>query len=234
MAFTGTTLLSLPIITTGTESGLWGSITNNGLTEYLDISIAGMTSLTSANFTAGALTISNTSGSSTATNIVAASAQYGTIKVSSLATNSTITAPSSNRSYRIINSDSTYSLTIKASGQPGVTLSAGQTGIVAFNGTDYVFIGSSSGAVSLSSNNAFTGANTFYNATGQTFAPATTNDGIIIQGRAGGSSTYRVTFTTATLSANRTVTLPNASGTLVTSISNSGSNIFLANTFGGF
>lgn len=70
-----------------------------------------------------------------------------------------------------------------------------------------------SGNVTTSGNNAFTGANTFYNATGQTFAPATTNDGIILQGRAGGSSSYRVTFATATLSANRTLTFPDATDT---------------------
>jgi hypothetical protein len=70
-----------------------------------------------------------------------------------------------------------------------------------------------SGNVTTSGNNAFTGANTFYNATGQAFAPATTNDGIILQGRAGGSSSYRVTFATATLSANRTLTFPDATDT---------------------
>jgi hypothetical protein len=70
--------------------------------------------------------------------------------------------------------------------------------------------------VSLSGNNAFTGANTFYNATGQAFAQASTNDGIILQGRAGGSSSYRVTFTTATLSASQTLTLPNTTGTVST------------------
>lgn len=70
-----------------------------------------------------------------------------------------------------------------------------------------------SGDVTTSGNNAFTGANTFYNATGQAFAPATTNDGIILQGRAGGSSSYRVTFATATLSANRTLTFPDATDT---------------------
>jgi hypothetical protein len=107
----------------------------------MDIAIAGMNSLTSANFTAGALTIANTLGDSSATNIAAGSAQYATIKVSSLAVNSTITAPSSNRSYRIINADATYSLTIKASGQTGVTFLPGQTGVVAFNGTDYVIVG---------------------------------------------------------------------------------------------
>ena len=68
------------------------------------------------------------------------------------------------------------------------------------------------GDVIASINNAFTGANTFYNATGQTFAQATTNDGIRIQGRAGGSSSYRLTFTTGTLASSRTVTFPDGGG----------------------
>lgn len=67
----------------------------------------------------------------------------------------------------------------------------------------------------LANNNAFTGANTFYNATGQTFGTATsTNDGIIIKGRAGGSSSYRVSLAPTTLSASRTVTLPDADTTV--------------------
>jgi len=141
MTINRTALLDLPVIVTGTESGVWGDITNNGLTQYLDIAIAGRTALTSANFTAGALTIDTTEGTSSATNIVAGSAQYATISVSSLAANSTITAPSSNRAYRIINADSTYTLTIKASGQTGVTFPVGTSGVVAFNGTDYQIIG---------------------------------------------------------------------------------------------
>ena len=66
----------------------------------------------------------------------------------------------------------------------------------------------------LASNNAFTGANTFYNATGQAFAQTSTNDGFILQGRNGGSSSYRVTFTTATLGASRTATFPDADTTI--------------------
>ena len=149
MTVNRTTLLDLPLPVTGTGSGTWGDTTNNGLSQYTDIAIAGMNSLTSANFTAGALTIANTLGDSLATNIAAGSAQFSTIKVSSLAQNSTITAPGnsgtppvySGRSYRIINADATYSLTIKASGQTGVTFLPGQTGVVAFNGTDYVIVG---------------------------------------------------------------------------------------------
>lgn len=63
------------------------------------------------------------------------------------------------------------------------------------------------GNVTTSGNNAFTGANTFYNGTGQTFGTGTsTQDGFVIGGRAGGSSSYRLTLTPGTLSGNRTVT----------------------------
>jgi len=141
MTINRTTLLDLPLPVTGTESGVWGDITNNGLSQYLDIAIAGRNALTSANFTAGALTIDLTEGTASATNIAAGSAQYATLYVSSLAANSTITAPSSNRAYRVVNADATYTLTVKASGQTGVTFPVSTSGVVVFNGTDYVLIG---------------------------------------------------------------------------------------------
>lgn len=75
--------------------------------------------------------------------------------------------------------------------------------------------GTGGGDVVAASNNAFTGANTFYNATGQTFGTATaTNDGIVIAGRAGGTSSFRVTFQPTTLTANRTLTLPDVTSTV--------------------
>jgi hypothetical protein len=145
MTVNRTTLLDLPLPVSGTESGTWGDTTNNGLTQYMDIAIAGMSNLTSANFAAGALTIETTEGTSSATNITATSAQYAGFRVTSLATNSTITVGNTGtspaRSYRLINADSTYTLTFKATGQTGVTLQPGQSAVVAFNGTDYVFIG---------------------------------------------------------------------------------------------
>lgn len=67
--------------------------------------------------------------------------------------------------------------------------------------------------VTTSANNAFTGANTFYNGTGQTIGTGTsTQDGLILAGRAGGSNSYRVTLQPGTLSASRTVTLPDGGG----------------------
>lgn len=80
----------------------------------------------------------------------------------------------------------------------------------------YAQIGGNGGnAATQPGNNAFTGANTFYNSSGQVFGTGTsTQDGIILAGRAGGSSSYRVTLTPTTLTASRTVTLPDADTTI--------------------
>jgi hypothetical protein len=149
MAITPTTLLSLPLITTGTESGNWGDDVNNGLTQYLDISIAGTLALTSASFTANALTLSNTAGTYLVTNIGASTAQYYILSISSLAASVTITAPGSSRSYIVNNLDTTYNVTIKASGQTGVIIYPGEKAIVAFSSTDYVKVSSYVGVAAL-------------------------------------------------------------------------------------
>lgn len=49
-----------------------------------------------------------------------------------------------------------------------------------------------------------------------TIRPASAQDGIILQGRAGGTSSYAVTLTPGTLSASRTLTFPDVSGSIVT------------------
>ena len=144
MAITRTSLLDLPIIETNTESGSWGNAVNNGLTQYLDIAIAGMTNLTGSDFSGSPnydLTLTLTEGNASATNIAYNTAQYATIKVSSLNANSTLVCPASARNYRIVNADNTYTLTVKASGQSGCVINPGATATVVFNGTDYVAAG---------------------------------------------------------------------------------------------
>jgi hypothetical protein len=99
----------------------------------------------------------------------------------------------------------------------GKTLTASNT--LTFAGTDsttMTFPSTSATVAGLGIANAFTGANTFTNATGQTYRPAATQDGIVILGRAGGTSSYAVSLSTATLSANRTISFPDAAGTVVT------------------
>jgi hypothetical protein len=59
-----------------------------------------------------------------------------------------------------------------------------------------------------------TGAKTFRGANLLRVEAAASQDGIVLAGRAGGTSSYAVTFVPTTLSANRTITVPNAGGTL--------------------
>jgi len=142
-----TTNLALGQPVTGTESGTWGDDVNNSVTSYLDIAISGSLALTSASFTANALTLANTQGNSSATNIGVTTAQYYALRISSLAANVTITAPSVSKTYLVVNSDSTYSVTVKASGQPGVSVIAGESATVYYNGTDYIKVTTSLAAV---------------------------------------------------------------------------------------
>ena len=70
--------------------------------------------------------------------------------------------------------------------------------------------------ISATGANALTGANTFTNSTGQIFRRAATQDGILLRGRAGGTSSYTVEIIPTTLTASRTLTAPNVDGTIVT------------------
>lgn len=104
----------------------------------------------------------------------------------------------------------------------GKTLTCSNT--LTFTGTDSssVAFGTGGTVAYIGAANAFTGANTFVNATGQTFRVAAGNDGIVIKGRAGGSSTFNATLDTATLTVSRAYSLPDhgASITACTILSN--------------
>lgn len=292
--------LKIELIGTGEQSGTWGTTTNNNLgssSTYrgLEQAIVGMATLVTGDFTSNSYTMPYTDSSDDQDfrclflNITATLSAAGTVIV-----------PAIQKPYIVKNASvGGFAVTVKVSGQTGVSVPNGALILLYNNGTDVdvavnyltsltlgsalpiasggtgttsttfvnlasnvtgtlpvanggtgattltsnnVILGNGTsavqfvapgangnvlisngttwtsdaitGAVTTSANNAFTGVNTFYNATGQAFAPATTNDGIIIQGRAGGSSTYRVTFATATLSANRTLTFPDATDTV--------------------
>ena len=67
-------------------------------------------------------------------------------------------------------------------------------------------------AATTGSSNTFTAAQTFRAASAIRSEAASTQDAIVIAGRAGGTSSYAITLTPATLSASRTVTLPDGGG----------------------
>lgn len=143
MTITPTALLSLPIITTGTESGTWGDVVDNGLTSYLDIAIAGGLAVT---ITTADVTLTKTAGTSSATGIVSTTAQYAILNISGAKTAArNLNLPITSKSY-IINNAGTggYLLTVRGvTPTTGVTLVDGEECIVAWNGSDYIKVSSS-------------------------------------------------------------------------------------------
>jgi len=144
---TGQLGLALPV--QGELSGTWGDTVNNGITQYTNLAIAATLTLTGD----GAVTLANTTGDASASNITSTlagagtvTAQHAVVRISgTLTTTKVITAPSYSKTYVVINDATGGSVTIKASGQTGVTVAVGDKAYVAYNGTDYVRVGASAG-----------------------------------------------------------------------------------------
>ena len=135
-----TTLLGLALPVDGELSGTWGDVVNYGITDYVDIAVAGTLSLAGD----GAITLANTTGTAAGTNITSTTAQYAIIKITgTLTTTKVITAPSYSKTYIVDNSATGGSVTFKAAGQTGVSVAVGEKCTVYFNGTDYVKVASS-------------------------------------------------------------------------------------------
>jgi len=130
--------LGLVTPTQGTLSGTWGDTVNNGITEYVNIAIAGTLSFAGD----GAITLTNTTGSSSASNIGSTTAQYMVIRVTGTLTGTkTITGPSYSKIYLVDNAATGGSVAFQRSGQiTPVTVTAGTRAFVYYNGTDYVAI----------------------------------------------------------------------------------------------
>jgi len=134
-----TTLLGLVTPTQGTLSGTWGDTVNYGITDYLDIAIAGTLSFAGD----GAITLSNTTGSSSGNAITSTTAQYMVIRITGTQTvTKVITGPSYSKLYMVDHAGATSAVTFKASGQSGVSIAVGEKCFVYYNGTDYVKVAS--------------------------------------------------------------------------------------------
>ena len=147
-----TTLLGLVTPTQGTLSGTWGDTVNYGISDYVDISVAGTLTLTND----GAVTLANTTGSSSGNSITSSltgagtvTAQFAIVKVTgTLTTAKVVTGPSYSKTYTVVNAATGGIVTFKASGQTGVSVAVGESAFVYFNGTDYVKV---SGTVAVAS-----------------------------------------------------------------------------------
>jgi hypothetical protein len=131
--------LGLVTPTQGTLSGTWGDTVNNGITEYVNIAIAGTLSFSGD----GAITLANTLGDASSSNIGSTTAQYMVIRVTGTQTVAkVITGPSYSKLYMVDHAGATSAVTFKAAGQTGVSIAVGEKTFVYYNGTDYVKIAS--------------------------------------------------------------------------------------------
>ena len=134
-----TTLLSLVTPTQGTLSGTWGDTVNYGISDYLDIAIAGTLSFSGD----GAITLANTVGSASGNAITSTTAQYMVIRITGTQTVAkVITGPSYSKLYMVDHAGATSAVTFKAAGQTGVSIAVGEKCFVYYNGTDYIKISS--------------------------------------------------------------------------------------------
>jgi len=160
-----TTLLGLVTPTQGTLSGTWGDTVNYGISDYLDIAIAGTLSFAGD----GAITLANTTGSASGNAITSTTAQYMVIRITGTQTvTKVITGPSYSKLYMVDHAGATSAVTFKASGQTGVSVAVGEKCFVYYNGTDYVKV---AGSVN-------TGVTTFTAGT-TGFTPSTATSGAV-------------------------------------------------------
>jgi len=136
MATSYTALLGLALPATGELSGTWGDTVNEYISNYIDAAVAGTQTITTDT------TLTKTTGSA----LGATSSQYMVLLCSPASANITVTAPAASKTYVVINTSATYTVTIRGAGPTtGVTLGASDRALVAWNGSDFVRVGASAG-----------------------------------------------------------------------------------------
>jgi hypothetical protein len=139
-----TTRLGLSLPTQGDLSGTWGNEVNNFISTYIDYAVAGALTVS------GDVSLSRT----TAPNAIGStSTQYATIIASGHTINITITvASTAAKPYFVINSSGTYTVKICGTGPTtGVTLAVNEKAVVAWNGSDFVKLSSSTASGTVTS-----------------------------------------------------------------------------------
>jgi hypothetical protein len=200
-----TTLLGFALPVTGELSGTWGDTVNNSITQLEEDAIAGVAT---ASVTSGNWTLSTTGSGASNEARKAILIPTGTPGVSR-----NILAPNSSKAYIIVN-QSDAAVVIKGVTGPttGITVSAGDKALVAWNGSDFVRVGASAGG---------SDTQVQYNSGGNLAGSANmTFDGSNLQLGAQGdlrladsdSSNYVALQAPATVATNVTFTLPSADG----------------------
>jgi len=123
--------LKFEIIGDGEQSGTWGTTTNTNIGTAIEQAIVGMATLEAADFTANVatLTLANTNAAQDARALCL------NIASDAVSAAGTVNVPAIEKPYLIINGSS-FTVTVKVSGQTGVAVPAGKRTVVYNNGTD--------------------------------------------------------------------------------------------------
>jgi hypothetical protein len=148
-----TPLLGLVLPVTGELSGTWGTVWNDSGTSLLDSAIAGTTTLS----TDADVTLTTTTGAANTSReaILLCSGARTVLR--------TITAPAQSKIYTVINS-TTGGFSVKVVGvgpTTGVTIVAGTSAQIAWNGSDFVLVSTLTSAGVLPTANGGTGLTSF-------------------------------------------------------------------------
>lgn len=131
MASTYSTNLKIELIGTGEQSGTWGNTTNTNLGTLIEEAIAGYVTQAVTDGAATVLTIPNGTSSN--------GRNYVIELTGALTANRTVEVPAVDKPYIFFNNTSGgFSVTVKVSGQTGVTIANGKKAIVYTNSTDVI------------------------------------------------------------------------------------------------
>lgn len=207
----------------------WGTTVNNGLTALVDSAIAGTVTIIvgSTDYTLS----SNNGGADEARAAVLRLEPGGGVGARF------IIVPALSKLY-VVSNNTGFIQSVSTSGSGGIAVPNGATVYLRCDGTNVVealnYFGSltlgaalpiasgGTGSTTLAGanipvttvSNTFTAAQTFRAANAVRSEVAETQDAVVVAGRAGGASSYAVTLTPTTLTANRTLTLPDATDTV--------------------
>jgi hypothetical protein len=123
--------LKFELIGNGEQSGTWGTTTNSNIGTAIEQAIVGMATLEAADFSTNVatLTLTNTTAAQDARALCL------NIAAGAVSAAGTINVPAIEKPYIVINGSS-FTVTVKVSGQTGVAVPAGTRTVVYNNGTD--------------------------------------------------------------------------------------------------
>jgi hypothetical protein len=195
--------LKFELIGNGEQSGTWGTTTNSNIGTAIEQAIVGMATLSSGDFTANVatLTLANTTAAQNARALCL------NIASGAVSAAGTINVPAIQKPYLIINGSS-FTVTVKVSGQTGVAVPAGTRTVVYNNGTDVGAQVSWLGSLTLGTALPIASGGT--GSTSTTFVNLATNVTGTLPIANGGTGSTSTTF--VNLATNVTGTLPVANG----------------------